>query len=71
MNNNIARTILSIILKAIIMGGIMFLFYYYDDKTELKKALLKASVIGLLFGGITTWTENWRLKKNSKNKTDS
>lgn len=71
MNNNIARTILSIILKGVIMGGIMFLFYYFDDKTELKKALIKASVIGLLFGGITTWSENRRLEKNSKNKSDS
>lgn len=48
------------------MGGIMFLFYYYDDKAELKKALIKASSVGLLFGVVNTLTENWWLKKKNK-----
>ncbi len=71
MNNNTKRNILLITIKTVVMGGLMFLFYYYADKIELKKALLKAATFGLLVGMVSTWGENWWINKNNKKKTDS
>lgn len=66
MKKNLKGTILSIIMKAIMLGGVMFLFYRYSDHAPLDKSLAKAAVVGILFGIVNTLTENWWLNRAKK-----
>lgn len=70
MKNSLKSKTLSIITKATITAGLMFLFYRYSDHAPLDIALSKALVFGVLFGLINTVTENWWLRraKRSNNK---
>ena len=67
MNTGIKATILSIVIKTVIMAGIMFLFYYFPDKTELSKSLMKASFVGVFFGVVSTLTQNWWVNRAKRN----
>lgn len=50
MKNKLKTIVISFFIKAVIFGGIMFIFYYFVDKTPLNKALSKAATVAVLFG---------------------
>lgn len=55
--------ILSFIIQVIVTGGLMFLFYYFADKSLLLTATLKALSFGLFISTVNIITNHWLTKK--------
>lgn len=49
MKNKLKTIVIPFFIKAVIFGGIMFVFYYFVDKTPLNKSLSKAATVAVLF----------------------